>query len=87
MTRLLRKLLVKFVQMRHVKDKADVRDVDYANTELNHDNEFMVVGLPARTLLPHIDATIEDSPKTISFFSELYILFIWIVCSMCQTTL
>ena len=64
MTRLLRKLLVKFVQMHHVKDKADVRDVDYANPELHHDNEFMAVGLPARTLLADTDAAIEESTKT-----------------------
>ena len=72
MTRLLRKLLVKFVQMRHVKDKADVRDVDYTNPELHHDNEFMAVGLPARTLLADTDAAIANQRRQ-SFSGELYI--------------
>ena len=63
MNRLLRKLLVKFVRMRHVKAQADVRDVDFASAELQHDDDLLAVGLQARTMLDNTDDPIEDATK------------------------
>ena len=52
---LLRKLMVKFVLMKHVKSKADVRMVEFELAKNQHDDELLAVGVPARTLLTNTD--------------------------------
>ena len=50
MDQLLRKLLVKFIQMKHVKG-VDLQQTAFSDTELQHDNETIAVGMAARSYL------------------------------------
>jgi len=55
MTRLLSKLMVKFVHIKHVKSKADIIVVKFKLAENQHDNQLWTVGVPAHTLLTNTD--------------------------------
>ena len=69
-TSLLCMLAVKFVQMKHVKSKADVREVKFELAENQYDNELLVVGVPVRTLLANTDNTFQKGVQ-VNFFGDV----------------
>ncbi|GFO50275.1 connexin 27.5, partial [Plakobranchus ocellatus] len=55
MDRLLRKFLIKFVQMRHVKAADELRNLNFHNKDLQHGNDMIAIGLDTRENLQDLD--------------------------------
>ena len=51
MDRLLRKLLVKFVQLRHIRNVADLRTIDYSDRGIQQGDSTIAVGMKVRAFL------------------------------------
>ena len=51
MDRLLRKLLVKFVQLRHIRRVVDLRTIDYSDREVQQGDSTIAVGMKVRAFL------------------------------------
>ncbi|KAM9393166.1 general transcription factor II-I repeat domain-containing protein 2-like [Pholidichthys leucotaenia] len=66
MDHLLRKLLVKFDQMKYVKATNDLRRLDFLDSDLQHSDEFIAIGLETREALQ----THELDPDTEQKFFE-----------------
>jgi len=54
--------------MKHVKSRADVREVKLELAEYQHGDELFAVGVPAHTLLANTDDPIEEAVQA-NFFS------------------
>ncbi|XP_070213054.1 uncharacterized protein [Littorina saxatilis] len=67
MVRLLRLLIVKFVQMKYVRG-ADLLKLDFADSNLQHDDSRIAVGGPARTLLDEDHISPHDKNR---FFGDV----------------
>lgn len=66
MDRLLRKLMVKFVTLTHIRGQPDLRHVDYDNFDNQHDDDTIAIGLQTRTLLAEMEDDLD--PHTITVF-------------------
>jgi len=55
MDRLLKKFLAKFVQLRHIKGQADLKQIKYETLDLQHDDDTLAVGMPARSYLSELE--------------------------------
>lgn len=66
MDRLLRKLVVKFVTLTHIRGQSDLRHGAYDNFDSQHDDDTIAIGLQTRTLLAEMEDDLD--PHTITVF-------------------
>lgn len=68
MDRLLRKLMVKFVKLGHIRGRDDLRQVEDKNKDNQHDDTTIAIGLQTRTLLAENEETGLDPNTRKTFF-------------------
>ncbi|GFO33333.1 connexin 27.5 [Plakobranchus ocellatus] len=79
MDRLLRKFLIKFVQMRHVKAADKLRNLNLNNKDLQHGDDMIAIGLDTREVLQDLDVD-PGTEKKFSRESEDSMKLWWTKC-------